>query len=34
MNGLPYFEEAFESPKFFARWVPHLLIDEQNRQKW
>ena len=21
------------SPKIFARWVPHLLTDEQNRQR-
>ena len=33
INGSPYFEEAFENPKYFARWVPHLLTDEQNRQR-
>ena len=31
-NGSPYFEEAFESQKDF-RWVPHLLTDEQKRQR-
>ena len=33
INGSLYFEETFKSPKYFARWVPHLLTDEQNRQR-
>ena len=33
IDGLPYFEEAFESPNIFARWLPHLLTDKQNRQR-
>ena len=32
INGSPYFEEAFES-QISARWVPHLLTDEQKRQR-
>ena len=33
INGSTYFEEAFESLKYFTRCVPHLLTDEQNRQR-
>ena len=33
INGSSYFEEAFESLKYFARLVPHLLTYEQNRQR-
>ena len=33
INGSLYFEETFKSPKYFARWVQHLLTDEQNRQQ-
>ena len=31
--GSLYFEETFKSRNIFARWVPHLLTDEQNRQR-
>ena len=27
------FKKHFKVPKIFARWVPHLLTDEQNRQR-
>ena len=33
INGSLYFEETFKSPNIFVKWVPHLLTDEQNRQR-
>ena len=32
INGSSYFEEYLKVRKIFARWVPHLLTHEQNRQ--
>ena len=33
INGSPYFDEHLKVRNIFARWVPHLLTDAQNRQR-